>query len=416
MEKVVYLQSDYFNVINFLLFDIVLASLVFYLTADIAGRVNSASALQNLGNRLQPFNPPLVGVGLTCTRRNVFRALALVRACAMLLVLATNFLIEGASVDRKTPRSGNVVVLGKINDNATQVNVRQLMLKRRGCQGRTEDFMYYGQLETNGKCELRLEYIVPGAGSVHFGLKFEQKEIKLTECKKSQVNIVLQFFCKQGVVACLGEQGAPLKVKNTTCRGTLLAPGPNQKDETHLCEGPGIDPEGKGGKVRCRLARNGPHNLTTWVPFTALRARTIRDAYDAVHAAGSKRMQVFDIVENAVPVSEVKWAWFYILGFKVLSIVTLVVIAIVLKCKGYERVANDEFGIGSLLAQSTTIDNADAEEGVGVEGGGGGGDDDRRGGGGGGGGEAGGWVSSRRGGTPTLIVQNEGGILRARAR
>ncbi len=83
-------SSAAFSVINFFIFNIVLLSLIFWLTSDIAGLFNAASALRRLNNRIQPYNPPIVGVGLTCTRHDVFLTMAAVRAISLIAVLATN--------------------------------------------------------------------------------------------------------------------------------------------------------------------------------------------------------------------------------------------------------------------------------------------------------------------------------------
>lgn len=165
--------SDVLNLVNFLIFDVALASSVFALTGDIAGLVNSASALSGSGNRLRPFNPPFVGVGLTCTRKNTYRLLALTRAVVMAAVLATTFLIEGRSCEIETRRKLPVVapVPGKVLPTWKQVEIRRLTLQRRSCMGRAGDETYYGELRLNRSCELRPKLMV--LPTIYFGLKYK---------------------------------------------------------------------------------------------------------------------------------------------------------------------------------------------------------------------------------------------------
>lgn len=402
MALLVPLPSDVFNVFNFLLFDIVLASLVFYLTADIAGLLNSASALQRIDNRLRAYNPPLVGVGLSSTRRSAFRVLACVRAVTMLLVLATNFLIEGESVDRVTETAADVVVAGRIPPSVNYTEVMGRTLMRRGCQGRTRDSFYYGELRAGGGCELRMKYM--RAPTVHFGLKYTRRVVPLRRCRRSLANrAVFQFVCENGVVACRRTKKIDNVVpESDTCRGTVLLRTASGALETHLCSGAGMDPSTRGIKSSCLLARGGIHNATTWVPFTGMRARTLRDSYDAMYGAGRRRINVLDVKEKGQHVSQVSIAWFYILGVTGLGIVVLTIADVVLRSRGFQRVANDEFGITSLLAQSAVL----VEEGPdGVE--------VVRGGGKRGLTEVGRDLGESR--RRSLVVQNLRGTLRARA-
>ena len=73
------IPSGVFNVVNFIVFDILFASLLFHLTCVIGGLVNCSTAVKGLQKRLSAFEPPLVGGDLTCTSRNVPRIFTLIR-------------------------------------------------------------------------------------------------------------------------------------------------------------------------------------------------------------------------------------------------------------------------------------------------------------------------------------------------
>jgi len=109
------ISSAGFNVMNFILFDILLAALLFYLTGVIAGLVNCLSAVKAFKNRISTYEKPFIGPGLTCTNRNVFRILAIVRGVMMILVFATNFLVEGASCTPVKLERHQVLVPGPLN-------------------------------------------------------------------------------------------------------------------------------------------------------------------------------------------------------------------------------------------------------------------------------------------------------------
>ncbi len=378
VRPTVLLSSAVFNVLNFLLFDIVLASIVFWLTADVAGLVNSASALRQLGNRLHAYNPPLVGVGLTCTRRSVFRVLALIRGVAMLGVLATNFLIEGVSCERLRFLEQSVVVPAIIPLNTTQANVRRLTLRRRGCQGRTESEVYYGELRYGEHCELRRDLFSMPQHTVFFGLDFVNRTIKFPteECEFYTDNEthrhMHRFRCNGlGTIGC-EISAADGKTVPEKCVGMVYAEDHLNKTRQveYMCEGEALFP-GKFGKsrttdqARCRMARNANVTDTSWVPLINNKAKTLRDIIDAVYGAGFQNTSVPVVgatrkereegltEKHKIEVTQLDYAYFWVLGAKVGLILLLILIDILMRAKGLIPAAHNEFGLGSLLAQST---------------------------------------------------------------
>ncbi len=81
-DVTLYISSDVFNVANFLLFDLFLAAFIYSLTADLAGLENSKIAFREEKESFHFYNPPLVGVGITCTHRSVAYVLAVIRVAS----------------------------------------------------------------------------------------------------------------------------------------------------------------------------------------------------------------------------------------------------------------------------------------------------------------------------------------------
>ena len=400
------MSSAYFNVFNFILFDIVLASLLFYLTAEIAGLVNAASALQESGNRLHAYNPPLVGVGLCTTRRNVFRVLAGTRALAMLGVLATNFLIEGISCERVRNVVQDVVMPGKIDMNTPQVDIRRLALRRRGCQGRFQDLVYYGELRLGQRCELRRPLITTPI--VYFGLKFVNRTIVLPKngCRfytdRRAYKHIHQYSCDGlGTIACLINSSTNASFP-LTCEGVVLADDvrtPGKGKVAYLCSGDALFPNYFGLKrstniARCRMAENVNTTATSWVPLLHNKARTIRDSIDAYYGATQRKITVkVTDVNDRIQVSQVEKSWFYILGIKLFIISLLIAVDLWMRCRGgISPAANNELGLGSLLAQSAACSSWHGAHGMLDEE-----DEDD--------------IHQRT----QLLIQNEHGVLRARS-
>lgn len=362
---VVNMDSSWFNVLNFVAFDIVLASLVFYLTGDVAGLSNSTSAVRQLSNQLYPYNPPFVGVGLTCTRKNVYRILAFVRGLTMVLVLATNFLIEGSSCANVEKARANVLVPKYVNASSViLIDVWKLMLRRRGCQGRKGDLVYYGESREGQGCELREDLF--SFPTVYYGLRFTNATVIFKEpCEfytnNSTAVHIHQFTCPDlGTIACRNRDF--ISSLESSCVGIVNVRGSSDQVETHMCQGEALFP-GRNAQnrtrnrvARCRLARNLNARETNWVPLLYSRVNTLRDLMDAIYGSGYQEMEVKVTPKGKIRrQSGVHISWFIILGLTLLILTGLISIDLFLRYKGHVPVANSEYGLASLI---TTYDEA----------------------------------------------------------
>ncbi len=103
----------------------------------------------------------------------------------------------------------------------------------------------------------------------------------------------------------------------------------------------------------CKKAKEAEWKRDDWFPFIPDGVLSLDDAYAALYASGSETRTVKILKSRSF--SRVQPFWFAVFSLKVAMI--LIIGGIVLrlrKWKGYERVANDEVGLGFLLFTSTT--------------------------------------------------------------
>lgn len=386
------MSSALMNLFNFLLFDILLATVLFWITGTIAGLENSKSARRQVSNQLFLRNPPLIGVGLTCTRRNVFRWLALARVCGMAMILSTNFLIEGISCEVETAAVRSVVVAGKVPEtyqfNSTKL--REYVRLRMSCQGRCtdSDSWYYGELRIDEKantksCELRKHLVAKPI--IRFGLTMDDVTVPLDRFKSCKMksgrtkNSYHTFSCADfGTVACKIESPFGAKIPGVrTVGGPSPIPKTHQKTFTKECHGivrvnrteytcsgaalfPGRDDfivqKPVAERVaRCRRALDIDVSNSDWIPLLSTRVK-FRDAVTAVHGAGRKKMRVkVESPQHTFDVSHVHIAWFALFGVFSMCLLLLIGYDCALRFQGYSPSAHNEIGLGSLLANSANI-------------------------------------------------------------
>ncbi len=102
------------NAANFVLFDLVLAAAVYVLTADLAGLVNSTSALKAKDEPIAFHSPAFVGVGvgITCTKKIVFYVLAFLRIISVLFIFISSTSFIGGTQCVDAEKEANVKWIG----------------------------------------------------------------------------------------------------------------------------------------------------------------------------------------------------------------------------------------------------------------------------------------------------------------
>lgn len=147
------LSSDYVNVINFVLFDVLLISLIFFFTTDVSGRLNYLSLLDGSTKSLVVISPPLIGGGLCSTSKLRSGIMLAVRIVGITLIFATAFTIDGKTIEKEGVKLETVRVPGPIPENMTRVELEAAANLQKSCQISSQGYIYHGRLSKNGACE-----------------------------------------------------------------------------------------------------------------------------------------------------------------------------------------------------------------------------------------------------------------------
>lgn len=363
------ISSAGFNVMNFILFDILFAALLFYLTSVIAGLVNCLAAVKGVKNRISAYETAWVGPGLTCTSCNAFRILAVARYVMMILVFATNFLVEGASCQAERIERQKVLVPGDLSrsyslDLEEAGNIRSLSLRRHGCKGiRSDNFTYYGEFRLGGRCELREKLMA--SPPVTFGRDVVDRAIQIPQpcTRKSNHTRENRYDCPGlGTIFCFH-----MKNDNVhTCYSVVNLPDKNEGQVGQMCTSIGGEGEhlhlrnnladGLQNKTRptriaqCRAAINIDVTKTAWANIAMLMSFKFDAIVDAVYGPDFREMDVKVVSQdNTKQVTDVHFMWFVLLGVTIFMILLLSIISIWFRTKGFVAAANSEPRIGTLI-------------------------------------------------------------------
>ncbi len=138
-------------------------------------------------------------MGITCIHRPLANVLAVIRVVSFFLIFSTVFAAVGEDDPVYVNKKAEVVVLGNLSINEDLGSMAPRALARQGCQGRTNTATYYGQLLSNGDCELNLSRIPP---PIQFGFSYEPKKLNLQKCETEHF-VKEDFPCENGFVVCM---------------------------------------------------------------------------------------------------------------------------------------------------------------------------------------------------------------------
>lgn len=223
-------ESTYVNVVNFLIFDITLISLVYYFTTDVMGRFNDADLSSGERRRLFLTDYPLIGGGLCSTRRFRAALLLLARVVGLSLILATNLTIEGETKRVSKTTTATLVAQGDIS-NYTREQMLEALFMRSGCQSSRQyqispsdpenhTVLFYGEIRDQ-KCEVDQPDLFENA--VKFSAKLVRENITVGNCPRREVRNYSDvrtavFHCDNGIVQCLFLSEIPQRVDLASCR------------------------------------------------------------------------------------------------------------------------------------------------------------------------------------------------------
>eukprot|EP00171_Calliarthron_tuberculosum_P013884 IDg13884t1 len=152
----VFVESSYLNVANFLVFEVLIISFVFFLTSDISGRLNYRSLLTGEAKRLFVLSPPLLGGGLCSTSVLSAALMLVIRAFALLIVLGTALSMDGRTINVRRTHEALVYVPTPITKNITFRDFAAAVSRRGSCQTTQDGFIYFGIIYAGNstKCEV----------------------------------------------------------------------------------------------------------------------------------------------------------------------------------------------------------------------------------------------------------------------
>ncbi len=363
------ISSAYLNIINFLLVDIVLSTAIIKLTSDLAGLCNSVSALAGFENTLRVNYSSLFGVGLICTRRRVFRFLALLRVISIGAVMATNFFIEGKGCDVVRTSKERMLVPGimepRPHEKPFEIAQRLIQL-RKGCMGHKNGMSYYGELGADRTCELHEEVFTNT--TIFWGLKYFPRKIQfpqncvvdlLTHQRYNTLRWRCDGFGQAACMAAIGPNPTVADAHPLSCRTIVKLNTSAGQQEPHLCKAESVSMNtsslpGSPTMVwlaKCRLVKGIDVNNVPW-PHN-LRFIWLFSFDDVIHGTFTSDVAEYTVrrvTKKTRHVSLINYGYFYAVGVMTAIIFFLAIWDLYLRCiRGLRPAGNDELGLYRLL-------------------------------------------------------------------
>ena len=354
------IPSNWANLANFLVFDVILITLVFAITSDLAGRLNGWSLSDGKVHPLYILSPPVVGGGLSSIRKFRGYALAFVRLFALVLVLVSNACIEGSDVFLAKLESRQILTIGNVL-NITETQYENNIMLRSGCRKQLRDgHTLYGDLRVlpDGTIQcvtderlLRRPFITSGYVNVSLDTGICEPARKvLSKIYRSHLvfNITYRVIqCERATLRCI-EPNAGLRLVGETCRG--IVKGRSENSGTYLCD----EGEISVGNIPIRRTCLGVENLdfrtAEWVDAAMFFSKVspyLIDEIMAMFAVLPVRKDV--LVETRTPVTYISPMWFVVMSLKLMILVGLVLSSGWLWKNGYSPVAHDEPRLADLI-------------------------------------------------------------------
>lgn len=347
-------ESNLANALNFLIFDVVLISLVFHLTSDVSGRLNDADLSAGEPRVLFFTSPPVIGGGLCTTRPFRASLLLFARILGLLLILVTNLTIGGKSEAVLRTQRAEVVVPGSL-ENFTVEDTEISMLRRSGCLGSAstnfstdgviENITFYGEIR-NDECEVDKELVFPKA------VKFSQRLVKYNistgncvrneERERNNIRVAL-FYCDTARIGCLFDYFRPERPLLRTCRGVIWSNG-----LTYIADEGTVWPEMPREEAEARLVSGIDWRDDQW--FDSIFTMPSVSMEDNLHATYGAFLENRTVtVRKELPRTDISAFWFAALALKLLIVAILGVTSFSLWKQGFETVAHDERRIAQIL-------------------------------------------------------------------
>ncbi len=229
-------SSNWVNSFNFIVFDVVLISLVYYLTADVMGRLNDSALRDGKPRSLFITCPPMVGGGLCTTHRLRAFLLLFTRFIGLGLILIANLAIRGRDKDEIYTAEETVLTHGSVS-NFTEDQFLDAVVLRSGCQGnRAPDpsknegnwsVVFYGELRGENSDECVTNPALISAAPIEFSSGLTWMNISTgkpgEKCdarwRTMRNRTVAEFFCSRATLSCVFDEETN-KTDLQSCRGS----------------------------------------------------------------------------------------------------------------------------------------------------------------------------------------------------
>lgn len=339
---VIKLASSYVNFLNFLLFDVLLISLIFFFTADICGRLNFLSLLDGSTKPLVAVSPPLFGGGLCSTGKCRAHIMLAVRITAVMLVFATAFAIDGATEVQKRNRMEKVRVPGPFPKNGNISQFMEAVNLQKTCQISSQGLIYFGKLYENGDCEIDTSLL---QDQIRFKTLPEWINVTLT-CERTRIDnkhgrALYEHNCSQqsSLIHCFQKHGHSFSA--IECRGVVQVRG---SDFVCLAF---TDRQGDSWLGNCRRAFNLRRANNYWNTTTRIGNANLVESIGATNVMALKEQQVSYYYKQKVTFVDKMWFGFF--AAKLAIVVALFAISALLRAKNLRCVLHDEQELIHLL-------------------------------------------------------------------
>lgn len=356
----VWIPSNYFNVIHFIIVDVAITAIFIYITSDIAGRLSSRAAAHGQSESVIVRDPPLIGGGVTGTRKRDFLFISAVRFIFIIIAAALSFLSEGKAERLIVRRDASVLTAGPLK-TTDMVDIDNQIALRRSCLGFVEGYMFFGELRTMGNessCEKDYSLVT---NAIMFRLELERVyfDLRTDGCHLDWPSFTLRLSCKHALIKCLGKRTHPFP---KSCGGVL-----NVNRSMFLCNGESLFIPAlsniKSGKVPplfCKRMVGGNANTSFWFdPFGTL-IPSLQATFYAVSVSGRETKEV-KVVEQVQDITQLEFMYILLLTFILLLMVLMIAVSLCLRSKGYTAFANSETSIAALIKLVSTTNTSHSD-------------------------------------------------------
>ncbi len=340
----IWLPSNLVNLFNFIIFDILLISVVFYLTTEISGRLNYLSLSNGSPRKLEIQCPPLLGGGLCSTSRVRMYCLFFLRFLAFALIFASNLAIDGVSKNEIITKFGVRRVPGSL-DILTYQKFKRLVDLRLSCQIARKGFVYFGELRENDRCERDVSLL---SDPVAFSLNLQRIDVKPRLCKIQETaeaaDVTLRDYrCENARIQCLVPNVSRFDPDPRGCLAVMEDRGTTYGCSVLVKEVDGV------WTGECRVIRNFRVKDDRWFGAFAKGTATFYASIGITTIARTENTTLkFQGEEKDV--TQVHYAWFVLFGAKVCLALALAGVTAYLVGIGARCVVHDEKSLASLLS------------------------------------------------------------------